>query len=645
MRVTIKAHQKPKSEVNPDYIIKSIRYIVSTDPTFSTTHLRSILKTPADQKMMEYSFEYDFPNEEDLYGYTVITYMNNEVEESTICKLNYLQPGFSYNNNIIATPTIYIKSKIANDLVPVKNLVLELSEFTMFQGHGNLHATTWRIFDSENRLILERFKDEFNTTTLIVPDDLLEENKLYRIEAIYYNNYDSESFPAVLLINTSGGFNSFSIDTSSIHFVNNGISTFTTRCNFVNFQHLRIDILNAENEFIVSDFISTSKKVTIPKMGLIAGERYYIRVYAVYRNNRGEIVNSNPLEFTTICIDIGAGKQYDQNYRYNNIISIISSDFYSLFVNKLNGVTEQMSNGDIPMYKVNSNSVEIKFFKLAKNTLIDTNRGFTISTVSTIASNTSVNVKLVKDLVTGLDRLIVMYNLTGNRIEIKSLIYTPGEYASVNTINVNTRIIENAKILTNSNPILDFKDDEFILAIVPLLDNKNMVVIKKDLSSVSYISNLYQAGSVPGNHISVFNLPDNNILKIASDMPTQRYGIYNIDTNNYVDKGILPAEMQNITGNANDNMWYGFDRQDGNTLLIPKFYNTNKFEIFLYNYYTNTMSKLIANKDMIVPGKYYDGLTTTIEKIMTIVMNDGSLILMLSGNKAGTDFKDIWKYI
>ena len=645
MRVTIEAHSMPKNEVNPDYIIQSIRYIVSADPTFTTAHLRNVLKTTADEKMMEYSFEYDFPNEEDLYGYTLITYVNNKVEESTVCKLNYLQPGFSYNNNIIATPSIYIKSKIDNDLVPTKNLVLELSEFTMFQGHGNLHATTWRIFDSENRLKLERFKDEFNTTTLIVPDDLLEENKLYRIEAIYYNNYDSESFPAALLINTTGGLNSFSIDTASVEFVNNGISTFNSRCNFVNFQHLRIDILNAENEFIITDFISTSKRVTLPKMGLIAGERYYVRVYAVYRNNRGEMVSSNPLEFATICIDIGKGKEYNQDYKYNNIISIVSSDFYSLFVNKLNGVTEQMSNGDIPMYKVNTNSIDIKFFKLAKNTLMDTNRGFTISTVSTINTSTSVNVKLVKDLITGQDRLLIMYNLINNKIEIKSLIYTPGEYANVNTLNVNTRVIDNAKILTNSNPILDFKDDEFVLAIISMIDNKNMVVIKKDLSSISYISNLYQASSVPGNHISVFNLPDNNILKIASDLPTQRYGIYNIDTNNYVDKGILPPEMQNITGNANNNMWYGYDRQDGNTLLIPKFYNTEKFEIFLYNYYTNTMSKLIANENLIVPGKYYDGLTTTIGKIMTIVMNDGSLVLILSGNKNGTDFKDIWKYI
>lgn len=645
MRVTIKAHQTPKSEINPDYIIKSIRYVVSLDPEFNSANLKDFTKTIADTKMLEYSFEYDFPNEEDLYSYTEITYVNDEVEKSTICKLNYLQPGFSYNNNVIATPTISIKSKIDNDLIPTKNLVLELSEFTMFQGHGNLHATTWRIFNSENRIILERFKDEFNTTVLIVPDDLLEENKLYRVEAIYYNNYDTESFPAATIISTTGGFNSFSLDNSSVIFVNNGISTFNTKCSFVNFQYLRIDILNSDNEFVLTEFISKSKDVTIPKMGLLAGERYYVRVYAVYKNNRGEIVNSSPLEFTTICLDIGSGKEYDQNYKYNNIISILSSDFYNPFINKLNGVTEQMSNGDIPMYKVNNNSIEVKFFKLAKNSLMDTNRGFTVSTISNILPGTSVNVKLVKDLVTGLDRLILIYNLINNKIEIKSMIYTPGKYASVDTINVNTLVIENVQILTNSNPILDFKDDEFILAVIPLLDNRNMIAVKKDLSSISYISNIYQANSIPGNHISVFNLPDGNILKIASDIPVQRYGIYNIDTNYYVDKEMLPPEMQNITGNLNDNMWYGYDRQDGNILLIPKFYNTEKFEIFLYNYYTDTMSKLISKDDLIVPGKYYDGLTTTIEKIMTIVMNDGSLLLMLSGNKAGSDFKDIWKYI
>lgn len=644
MRVTIKAYETPKSKVNSLYAIKQVRYVISTDPTFSATHLKDVTKTLVDDKLMEFSFEYDFPKEEILYGYTEITYVNNEVERSTTCRLNYLQPGFSFNNNIIATPTLSIKGGIDNDLVPTKNIELELSEFIMFQGYGNLDSTTWKIYDSNNKLLLERKRDTFNKTSFIIPDNVLEENKLYRVEAVYFNNYDSESFPATLIINTIGGFNSFSIDNASINFVNNGISVFNTRCNFVNFQHLRIDIYNSNNELVLENFISTSKYVTIPKMGLLPGERYYTRVFAVYLNNRGEVENSQPIEFATICKDIGFGKEYDINYNYNNKFNIVKYDFNNLFINKLGGYTEQLENGDIPFYKVNTNTIEIRYFKFFNNTLTDTNRGFVFATNNTIKSNTNVNIKMVTDLITGVKRLIVAFDLINNKVEIRSFVYSDGEFGNVDLNASAVRVLDNAQILNNSSPIIDFKDDEFLLGIVPIVDNKNLVVFKKDLSSHSYISNLYQAESVIGNSTSVFKLPDDNILKISSDTPIQKYGIYNITDNNFVDKGILPAEMQNITGDLNANQWFGFDRQDGNTLLIPKFYTIEKFELYLYDYYNNIMKKTIAKEDLVIPGKYEFNLLSTIEKIYSIELKNGTLLLMLSGTKSGTDYKDIWQY-
>ena len=258
MRVTIKAHEMPKSKVNPDYVVKEVRYVVSEDSRFQTPHLRDVVKTTADDKMMEFSFEHDFPKEEVLYGFTEITYVNNDVEKSTVCRLNYKQPGFSYNNNIIVTPVVKLKNNMDGDIVPINGIELELSEFEMFMGHGSLDSTTWRIFDSEERIVLEKIRDEFNKTSLTIPDNLLEENRLYRVEAIYFNNYDSESYPGVLIINTAGNFSSFSVDNSSVNFVNNGISTFNANCNFVNFQNLRIDIFNTENEIVLENFISTS---------------------------------------------------------------------------------------------------------------------------------------------------------------------------------------------------------------------------------------------------------------------------------------------------------------------------------------------------------------------------------------------------
>ena len=166
-----------------------------------------------------------------------------------------------------------------------------------------------------------------------------------------------------------------------------------------------------------------------------------------------------------------------------------------------------------------------------------------------------------------------------------------------------------------------------------------------DLSSYAYVPNLYQASSVVNNSISMFRIPDNKILKISSDMPIQRYGVYDIEDNDFVDKGVLLPEMQNAFDNIDGNRWYGFDRQDGNTLLIPRFATTNNFNVFLYNYYTDTMEKIISKSDMVIPGRYQAGEATTVEKIYTIELRDGTLLLMFSGNKAGIDYKDIWRYI
>ena len=646
MRVTIKAHEMPKSKVNPDYVVKEVRYVVSEDSRFQTPHLRDVVKTTADDKMMEYSFEYDFPNEEVLYGFTEITYVNNEVEKSTVCRLNYKQPGFSYNNNIIVTPVVKLKYNMDGDIVPVNGIELELSEFEMFMGHGSLDSTTWRIFDSEERIVLEKIRDEFNKTSLTIPDNLLEENRLYRVEAIYFNNYDSESYPGVLIINTAGNFSSFSVDNSSVSFVNNGISTFNTNCNFVNFQNLRIDIFNTENEIVLESFISTSTLVTIPKIGLLAGERYYVRVSAVFLNNRGEFVSSKPIEFSTICKDIGKGKEYDPSYSYTNRMSAIIYDLNNIFINKISGYTQQLPNGDIPIFNIFNNSIDIRYFKFSNNSLVDTNRGAKIISVNTIDINTPVNIKLLKDLITGVTRLIVAFNISENRVEVKSYVYTNGEFGNIdNSISPNSVILENAKVLENSDSILEFKDDEFLLGIISTLDNKNMIALKIDLSSYAYVPNLYQASSVVNNSISMFRLPDNKILKISSDMPIQRYGVYDIEDNHFVDKGIILPEMQNAFDNDNGNRWYGFDRQDGNTLLIPRFATLNRFNVFLYNYYTDTMEKIISKSDMIIPGKYQAGEVTTVEKIYTIELRDGTLLLMFSGNKAGIDYKDIWRYI
>ena len=62
MSITINAHKAPINNVNTNYDILSVRYIVSTDPTFldTTKEISNVVKLKADSTMLKHTIDYEF---------------------------------------------------------------------------------------------------------------------------------------------------------------------------------------------------------------------------------------------------------------------------------------------------------------------------------------------------------------------------------------------------------------------------------------------------------------------------------------------------------------------------------------------------------------------------------------------------------
>lgn len=656
IRVTINGNKMPLNIENPSYDIISVRYLVSSDSTFldNTKVIQDVTKLKEDITMMSFNFPYSFPDKKPIYGKLFYKYQNNIIEESSVCRLEYDQPGFSFNNNIISTPMVTIVGNTNYNNMNTGDFTLETSDFQMHTGHGELKSVSWIITDLEDNVILESPKDDFNLKTFYVEKDVLEENKAYKAKVIHHNNYSSDSYPGVLGFSTYNADNKFSIVKDSIELCNNNISKIKTVVNLFGFKHILIDILDKTGEAILENFISTTKDINIPKIGMVEGERYTISLTAKYTNHYGEYVFTKPLIVNSICKSCSGEAEYYPDYKYSNVFEIVNYDFKDSFIgdtNLIKGVAKQLSNGDIPVYKVlDVNNIEIRFYKFIDNKFIYTNRSFKLNTDSTIELNSGVNIFLAIDKLNGDYRLVVSYNVATNKIEFMSYKYMDGQYGNISLVDAPNKLtIDNNRVLVNSTPNIMLNDDSFLSGVINKLagDKKNILSIKDNASSMAYVSNLYINSSVINNSISMFNLPDSKVLVIHSDITPSVYGVYDKTNNVYTDLGLLPTAMQNLANDVNKNYWNGYTKLDGRVMMYPNV-NTNIYtnlSVWEYDPYLNTFSKIINNSSIAIPSKYTEDGNDTLGGIYTVELLNGESIFLTSGNGvASGNYMDIWKF-
>jgi len=656
IRVTINGTKMPLNIENPSYDIISVRYLVSADSTFldSTKVVQDVTKLKEDTTMMYLNFPYSFPDKKPIYGKLFYKYQNNIVEESSVCRLEYDQPGFSFNNNIISTPVVSIVGNTNYNNMNIGDFTLETSEFQMHTGHGELVSVSWIITDLEDNIVLESPKDDFNLKTFYIEKDKLEENKAYKAKVIHHNNYSSESYPGILGFSTYSTNDKFSIVKDSIELCNNNISKIKTVVSLAGFEHIVLDITNKNGEVILENFISKTKDINIPKIGMIEGERYVISLSAKYTNHYGDYIFTKPIIASSICRSCSGEAEYYPDYKYSNVFEIVNYDYEDNFIgdaNLIKGVSKQLRNGDIPVYKIlDINNIEIRFYKFIDNKFVYTNRYFKVSTASTIELNSGVNIFLALDKTAGEYRLVVSYNVDTNKIEFMSYKYIDGQYGNISFVDAPTKLtIDNNKVLVNSTPNIMLNDDSFLSGVVNKLtdDKKNILSIKANASSMAYLSNLYISSSVINNSISMFNLPNSKVLVIHSDVTPSVHGVYDKSNNVYTDLGLLPSAMQNLANDVNKNYWNGYTKLDGRVMMYPNV-NTNNYSnlsIWEYDPYLNTFNKIINNSSIAIPSKYTEGGDDSLGGIYTVELLNGESIFLISGNGITSgNYMDIWKF-
>lgn len=655
--ITINAYKAPINNVNTNYDILSVRYIVSKDPAFLdiTKQILDVTKLKADTSMLMCSVNYEFTTDEPVYSKVIYAYPGSILEESTVCRCNPDQTGFSFNNNIVSTPKINIKGYLTHSNMPTGDFTIEVSEMVMFMGHGEHTSTTYRILNSSNKVEFESEKDTFNLLSIDIPANTLKENSLYTIEVIQHNNYDSESYASILSISTTGMYNLYNISEDSLKLYDKGISTFTFSQSLAGFKYASINVLDYEGKTILEDFITSSNIVRLPVLNMEAGSRYYILVKFAFTNHDGDIVFTDITRLTGICASYIADSQYYPDYTYNNIFNIIKYDYLDSFIggsNLLKGVAEQLPNGDIPFYNITSAStIEIRFYKYTGNTLMYTGRGFTVSTVYPVVATEGVNIFLAEDKTAGLYRLLVSYiviNASVKSNEISSFVFNLGEYNNIDITVAKKSLNIPGKdlLLSNSKPIMEYGNSTVLFGSIPnsTADKNNIHSVDKKLNSFSNVVYLYDADTVVNNSISMFPLDNNEALIIHTDKNPHTYGIFNRESNGFINKGSIPGALQNLANNVSLNKFYGYTRLDGKVLLIPNTSVAGNFNIFIYDRVKDTFSELINNKNLLIPNKYKDSALIT-SRVFSIELNNGNFLALISGTSAshGT-FTDIWEF-
>ena len=656
MSITINAHKAPINNVNTNYDILSVRYIVSTDPTFLdvTKEISNVVKLKADSTMLKHTIDYEFTTDNPVYSKVIYTYPSSN-EESTVCRCNPDQVGFSFNNNIISTPEVSIANHTSHNNIPTGGFTIEVSEMLMFMGHGEHTSTSYRILDSGNRVIFNSPKDEFNLLSIAIPEDTLKENSLYTIEVVQHNNYDSESYPSILAISTTGMYGLFHILEDTLFLYDKGISTFSYYQNLAGFRYANVNVMDFKGNTILENFITSNDTVRLPVMNMEAGNRYYILVQFAFTNHDGNLVFTDTIRLTSICASFVPTSEYFPQYHYNNLLDIVKYDYVDSFIGGANlqkGVAKQLPNGDIPLYKVvSSNTIEVRFYTYTGSTLLYTGRGFTLSTLYPVVAAEGVNFCLVENRTAGNHRLLVSYIVENAGVrsnEVSGFLFHFGQYNNVDitiapeVLNIPSR----SSLLTNGTPIVDYGDSTVLFGTIPTntADKNSIYSIDKNLDSFSNLVYLYDANISINNSISLFPLPNNEVLVIHTDKNPHTYGLFNRDSNSFIDKGNILGAMQNLANNVSLNKFYGYTRLDGKVLLIPNTGVVDNFNIFIYDRVADKFTELINNKNLLIPSKYEDsGLITS--KVFSVQLNNGNLLMLISGISASYgSFTDIWEF-
>lgn len=187
-----------------DRTLESVDYIISTNGIFNSDDIvKEELKDIVN--LTGRTFELDFDIQDVYYARIVLNLVDKDNKKSRLIYRTLVVTkngdGFSHNNTVIVTPTVNIEN--ASNL-GLGGFDIKGSEFVSYSGSGSHKSTTFRVVSTSGKIMWERVRDEYNLTGIRVPDNVLDSNRHYIVEVIYFSNSNQPSNAGKTIIKTLG---------------------------------------------------------------------------------------------------------------------------------------------------------------------------------------------------------------------------------------------------------------------------------------------------------------------------------------------------------------------------------------------------------------------------------------------------------
>jgi len=185
--------------------LKSVDYQISTDGQFTDKDF--IVNIQKDKKYLTgREFDLDFTVQDIYYGRVRLNF-NEEGEKEDYYQgrpviITRSGDGFSHNNAVIVTPSLSIDCDVNNSELGGFNVTA--SDFILFSGVGDHKCTNWFVRDTNGTVKWQREQDDANLTSIRIPNDVLDGNRHYTIEAVYISTGNQRSNIGKLIIKTMG---------------------------------------------------------------------------------------------------------------------------------------------------------------------------------------------------------------------------------------------------------------------------------------------------------------------------------------------------------------------------------------------------------------------------------------------------------
>lgn len=196
-------------------------------------------------------------------------------------------------------------------------------------GGADHNATSWFIEDLEGNVIWKRVREEIYKTSILVNDILLEDNKIYRIKAMFHSTSNDVSQISTLTIHVVGD-----TDIELVSFLDNvdvSVSNTLVVSNIDNVTEFTWEVIfynNGLTELVWSD-VSATNEIILPDSTLAFGNVYLLRIktnvkniwkYYIFTTTSSEYNEGSTELENQLVVNAGTTKTVFNLYDYTSVV-------------------------------------------------------------------------------------------------------------------------------------------------------------------------------------------------------------------------------------------------------------------------------------------------------------------------------------